>query len=110
MSPSSTPLSGLLRWYPTSWRERYGDELITMVEDGLQGRRPSVRLRLSLVRAGLREQAHDLGVLGRAGPPADRVKGGALLVLVAWAAFVVAGSSFAKLSEHFGSSMPVMRL
>ena len=42
----------------------------------------------------------------RDAPPAgDRVRGGALVVLAAWVVFVVAGSSFAKISEHFDSSL-----
>jgi len=47
----------LLRWYPRAWRERYGDEFLAMVEDGLDGRPPGWRLRLAVVWAGLRERA-----------------------------------------------------
>jgi hypothetical protein len=30
----------LLRWYPRAWRQRYGDEFLALVEDGLDGQRP----------------------------------------------------------------------
>jgi hypothetical protein len=33
----------LLRWYPRTWRERYGEEFLAMVEDSLDGRRPGWR-------------------------------------------------------------------
>jgi hypothetical protein len=55
--PADQALSRLLRWYPRAWRERYGDEFLAMVEDGLDGRRPGWRLRFGVVGAGLRERA-----------------------------------------------------
>ena len=46
----------ILRWYPTGWRRRYGEELIAMLEDTHgEGELPP-RARISLVRAGLIEQ------------------------------------------------------
>ncbi len=50
-------VSGLLRWYPRRWRERYGDELLTLIEDTLDGRPPTLRLHLSVAWGGLRERA-----------------------------------------------------
>jgi len=99
-------LSGLLRWYPPAWRARYGDELVALMEDSLDGGRPTARFRWSVAAAGLRQRARALDALGRRGLPADRVRDGALAVLCAWAAFVLAGGSFAKQAEHFGSSLP----
>jgi hypothetical protein len=96
--------SWLLRCYPRRWRERYGDDVRAYLEDTYPDRLP-LRAGASLVVGGVRERARDAGGLG-ATSSADRVRGGALLVLVAWAAFVVAGSSFAKLSEHFEVSLP----
>ncbi len=98
--------SGLLRWYPRAWRERYGHELAALMEDHLQDRRPSLRFRLSMACAGLRERAHHGGLLGEGRPPAERVRAGSLLVLWAWAAFVIAGANFSKLSEHFAQALP----
>lgn len=98
--------AALLRWYPPGWRERYGDELAALMEDTTGGEVPSVRLRASVAWAGLRERGHEAGVLGQAAAPTSRMRGGSLLVLCAWVAFVVAGSSFAKLAEHFEGSVP----
>jgi hypothetical protein len=97
---------GLLRWYPPAWRERYGDEFDALMEDTLGDRPPTRRLRLATALAGLRERGRATGVVGDSVPPVDRARAGSLLVLCAWAAFVVAGSSFAKLSEGFGVAGP----
>jgi hypothetical protein len=65
MTPGSPPdpegrgdprLGKLLRWYPRAWRDRYGEEFLALVEDTLDGGRPGWRLRLGVVRAGLRER------------------------------------------------------
>ena len=51
----------LLRWYPKAWRQRYGEEFLAMVEDGLDGQRPTWRLTVSVAWAGLRERGRALG-------------------------------------------------
>ena len=99
--------SSLLRCYPWEWRERYGDEFAALMEDSLHGAPPTLRFRLSIVWAGLRERGHHSGLLGDGSAPGDRVRVGSLLVLCAWVVFVVAGASFSKLSEQFDSAVPV---
>ncbi|MGD0808712.1 MAG: hypothetical protein ABSA91_03280 [Acidimicrobiales bacterium] len=94
-----------LRWYPPSWRARYGDELITLLDDEYGDRLPT-RARLSLVTGGLRQRARQSGLAGDAAPAAERARAGALVVLVAWCAFAIAGASFAKFSEHFDEALP----
>jgi hypothetical protein len=76
------------------------------MEDTLGDGPPTPRLRLAIALAGLRERGRETGVVGDSLPPADRARAGSLLVLCAWTAFVVAGSSFAKLSEGFGLVQP----
>ena len=39
--PRDPAVAKLLRWYPRAWRERYGDEFLAMVEDSLDGERPT---------------------------------------------------------------------
>ena len=97
---------GLLGWYPPRWRDRYGDEFGALMEDALGDRPPTRRFRLGIALAGLRERGHEAGVTGDSMLPADRARAGSLLVLCAWALFLVAGSSFAKLSEGFGLAVP----
>jgi hypothetical protein len=106
VSSRRSQVSGLLRWYPPGWRERYGDEFDALMEDTLGDRPPTPRLRLAIALAGVRERGRETGFVGDSIPPADRARAGSLLVLCAWAAFVAAGSSFAKLSEGFGLAQP----
>jgi hypothetical protein len=47
---------GLLRWYPQAWRERYGGELLALIQDTLAEGRPAGWLRLSVAWGGLRER------------------------------------------------------
>jgi hypothetical protein len=56
MKPAS-----LLRWYPRAWRERYGEELLALIQDTLDEGRPMWRLRLGVIGGGLRERGHQAG-------------------------------------------------
>jgi len=96
----------MLRWYPAAWRDRYGEELVTLMADQTDGRRPPLSMRIDVARAGLRERRRQAGHCGDVRPPAERVRAGALLVLCGWALFVVAGAVFQKSSEHFASALP----
>jgi hypothetical protein len=99
--------AALLRWYPPAWRERYGEELVVLMEDQSGERPPTLKVKLSLVRAGLRERVHAAGLVGVQLSPFERARAGSLLVLCAWTAFVLAGASFSKASEHFARALPV---
>jgi hypothetical protein len=99
-------LSGLLRWYPRAWRERYGDEFAAFLDDSLAYGRPTFAFRASIAWAGLRERVHAADLAGDATRPAEGVRAGSLLVLGAWAVYVAAGASFAKLSEQFDATVP----
>ncbi len=96
----------LLRWYPEAWRQRYGDELLVMIDDTMGDRRPTFRFRWNIAWAGLRERGHSAGLLGAPSDQPQQVRAGALLVLCSWSAFVVAGATFEKQSEHFARSVP----
>jgi hypothetical protein len=104
MTPEPTSRS-MLRWYPARWRTRYGDELAAMIEDDLGGMRPTLRYRWSIARSGLNEQLRDAGLVGNSASPSERIRGGALTVLCAFALFVIAGVGFAKISEHWDQSI-----
>lgn len=102
----ATDFSRLLRWYPSEWRERYGEDLIAYVQDSYGDQRLPRRAWLSLVTGGMVERVRLSGLSGDSAPPVDRVRAGALVVLCSWAAFIIAGSNFAKLSEHFDQALP----
>ncbi|HZR13980.1 MAG TPA: hypothetical protein VFC33_12110 [Acidimicrobiia bacterium] len=95
-----------LRWYPAAWRARYGDELRALIEDHAGGDGPRLRERASLAGHGLVERARALFLLGPGVPEESRWRGGALLVLIAWAVFMIGGAGFSKSSEHFAASLP----
>ncbi len=96
----------LLRFYPRWWRERYGEELEALLVQSSGGNRIRWRTRVDVARAGLDERLREWGVGG--GVPAyERARSGALLVLVAWIAFVLAGARVQKLSEHWEPLTPL---
>lgn len=104
MTPSRTA-ARLLRCFPRSWRARYGEELQALVVDMSDGRRVPWRTRADLMRAGGREHLRAAG-LQNDGTPDSRIRGGASLVLWAWALFVFAGAVVQKTSEHWRQSLP----
>jgi hypothetical protein len=97
--PPDRAIAKLVRWYPRAWRERYGDEFLAMVQDSLDGRRPTVRLRLSVARAGLRERGHQVRLA------CQRHR---LLLIRAGISFM-AGYAFASLPLDFKASPPPAR-
>ncbi len=94
-----------LRWYPAAWRDRYGDELIALLDEEYGTSLP-MSVRFGLLTGGLRQRARLSGLVGDSAPAVDGLRAGALLVLAAWTAFVIAGASFAKFSEHFDQALP----
>lgn len=102
---STTTGDRRLRWYPPAWRARYGSELCALLDDEYAGLLPA-KVRLGLITGGLRERARQSGLTGDSAPAEDRLRAGALVAFGAWVAFVVAGASFAKFSEHFDQALP----
>jgi len=51
---------GVLRWYPPAWRRRYGEELITMLDDTHGHDELPLGVRMSLIRSGLIERIRSL--------------------------------------------------
>ena len=93
----------LLRSYPPDWRERYGAELATLLEET----QLSWRVRLDVMRAGLTQRLRGSGLAGDDLPVREQLRSGVLLVLCSWTAFVVAGCGFEKFSEHWRAATPV---
>jgi hypothetical protein len=89
----------LLRWYPRAWRERYGEELLALIQDTLDDGRPTWRLRLGVAWGGLRERRHQVMNLGKARP----------MLVSRWATIFLAGSILANLPQEFKTSPPPAR-
>lgn len=90
-----------LRWYPAAWRARYGGELEALLEDTLEGGPVPWSLRWSLARSGVSQRLRSAHLTSSDGTPEERARAGSLLVLAAWALFVVGGAGFAKFTEHW---------
>jgi len=95
----------LLRLYPDGWRQRYGEELEELIVESCGGEGVPWSMRLDVVRGGARERLRDVG-LGGDGAPDEQARGGALLVLCAWALFVIGGLGVQKFSEHWQDATP----
>ncbi len=96
----------LLCCYPRAWRERYGEELDELLEATSGHGRVDARAAADVVRAGLVERLREWGI-GEGVPAYERARGGVLLVLVAWAAFLVAGARVQKFAEHWRAFTPL---
>ncbi len=90
----------LLRWYPRAWRERYGEELLALIQDTVDEGRPTWRLRLGVIRGGLRERARRAGLAGRAA--VERVPS-------RWPMAVAAGWVIASAPWNLKASLPPSR-
>ncbi len=98
MSPSRRTRL-LLRLYPGAWRARYGAELEDLIEqDPL-----TLRRALDVARGAGRERLRTAGLAGEGIEADERARSGALLVLWAWALFVLAGLALQKGSEHWST-------
>ncbi len=95
----------LLRLYPSGFRARYGEELEALILETSDGRIPW-RVRVDVALAALRERLHAAGFAGT-GPSGERMRSGTLLVLAAWAVFVVAGIGVQRFSEHWRAATPI---
>jgi len=100
-------LERLLRWYPATWRGRYGEEFLALFEDCLDGASPTLRFRLLNAVSGVRERAYESGVVGERAPLATQRRNGALIALMAWSIMVIGGASFAKMAEHSSTVLPL---
>ncbi len=104
---SAGPYERLLRWYPSQWRSRYGDEMAAFLEDSY-GSAEDVppRAQLGLVRAGLSERVRATGLIGSAPDETRRLRAASLLVLTGWAFFLVAIAIFGKVTDNWFNDSP----
>jgi len=96
----------LLRWYPPSWRARYEDEFLVFLEDRLDDSPLTLRFRVSVAVAGLRERCYRSGMAGTRSSPSTQRRTGSLMVLVAWSMMMIGGASLVKTAEHFPTALP----
>ena len=102
---ASRTIDRLLSCYPADWRARYGEELEALIVDMTGDRRVPWRVRADVIGGGGRERLRAAGLTGD-GPAPARVRAGAVLVMWAWALFILGGAIVAKSTEHWQSAMP----
>ncbi len=83
----------LISLYPEAWRERYGDELSTLLDQTP----PSIAATLDLLRGALTAHLRPLG----SPAPAARARGTIVGVLGCFIVFCFLGSGFAKTTENY---------
>jgi hypothetical protein len=98
----------LLRWYPPSWRARYGGELAALLEDTHGTNAVPFRQRCAIAWAGTAERARTAGLLGDSAGPNERLRAGSILVLCAWGLFMVAGGIYAKFTDNWFAMTPAL--
>ena len=79
----------LLRWYPTAWRERYGEEFTELLLCDLVDRPRSWRRHLDVARTGLVARLAAVGLGGRVLAPSDQVRASLVSLGFAVGAFAV---------------------
>lgn len=92
--------ANLLRWYPRTWRDRYGEELLVLIQDTLEEGRPAWRLRLGVISGGLRERVHQAVRAGKAA--AKGASNG-------WLTAMIAGSTLGNLPWNLKAPLPPAR-
>jgi len=78
----------LLRWYPPSWRERYGEEFVDHLEQEFEDRPSNLGRSINVVRKGIVARLGDVGLSSSVATPGDQSRA-ALGTGVALAALMV---------------------
>jgi hypothetical protein len=81
----------LLRWYPRSWRARYGEEFAELLLAELAERPRSWRRTADIVVGGLLARCTIVGLTSHDLPPAEQIRCGVATLCCALAGFLAAG-------------------
>lgn len=81
-------VSRLLRWYPSDWRERYGDEFEAVLSSSMSDGKGSLRLSLDVAREGVVARLESAGFVGRSAPALDRARASVITVFAAILGFL----------------------
>lgn len=76
------------------------------LEDRLEDSPLTLRFRMSVTVAGLRERCYGSGLVGTRSASSTQRRTGSLMVLVAWSIMMIGGASLVKTAEHFSAALP----
>jgi len=97
----------LLRWYPKSWRSRYGDEFTELLMSELSEQPRSWGRTWDVIRSGLAARLSSAGLGGRPLEPSDQVRASLAALGCAMAGFLVfATAMWAQLTIGWQWSPP----
>ena len=105
--PTSRRVERLLRWYPVSWRSRYGDEFAALLTDDVAERPRSLRRTVDVAASGVVARLNMSGLTARTLDPGDQVRASLASLGCALAAFLVLGvAMWAQLAIGWQWSRP----
>lgn len=89
--PAARHVARLLRWYPASWRARYGEEFAELLLADLAERPRSGRRTANVIASGLLARCTAAGLTSHELPPAEQIQAGAATMCAAFAVFLTFG-------------------
>jgi hypothetical protein len=100
LDPGSTArVARLLRWYPTNWRERYGDEFAAVLASSLSDGKGGLRLSFNVAREGMAARLEEAGFVGRLAPPLQRARASVITVFLAVLGFLASVAVLARYAK-----------
>jgi hypothetical protein len=89
--PAARRVVRLLRWYPASWRARYGEEFAELLLAELTEQPRSARRTANVIASGLLARCTAAGLTSHELPPAEQIQAGAATMCAAFAVFLTFG-------------------
>lgn len=96
---STVRVARLLRWYPSDWRDRYGDEFESVLSCSLRDGKGGLRLSVDVAREGMATRLEGAGFLGRVAPPLKRARASIVTIFVATVGFLVSAAVLAHYTQ-----------
>ena len=89
--PAARRAARLLRWYPASWRSRYGEEFAELLLAELAERPGSARRTANVIGSGLLARCTAAGLTSHELQPAEQIQAGSATMCAAFAVFLTFG-------------------
>jgi hypothetical protein len=94
----------LLRWYPRTWRERYGAEFEAVLTSSLVDGKGGLSLSMNVAREGLAARLESAGFVGRTAPAIERARASVMTVFVATLGFLTSAIALLIYSKGWQAS------
>ncbi len=94
----------LLRWYPRTWRDRYGTEFEAVLTSSLVDGKGGLSLSMNVAREGLAARLESAGFVGRTAPVIERARASVMTVFVATLGFLTSAIALLIYSKGWQAS------